>query len=86
MIDLGMVVTGYPSDDELALVTVLPHTTALRGNRWELTIPKPFPRPGAFHLQQVQSVSVARLDRRLGALTAEEWRTVQDRLADYLGL
>ena len=91
MIDLGMVakvrpcvlLTDYPPDDELALVTVLPHTTALRGNRWELAIPKPFLKPGAFHLQQIQSVSVARLERRLGALTAEEWRTVQDRLADF---
>ena len=54
MIDLGMVakvrpcllLTDYPADDELALVTVLPHTTALRGNRWELSIPKPFPQAG----------------------------------------
>jgi hypothetical protein len=47
MIDLGIVakvrpcllLTDSPDDDELALVTVLPHTTALRGNRWELSIP-----------------------------------------------
>ena len=93
-IDLGMVakvrpcllLTDYPADDELALITVLPHTTALRGNRWELAIPKPFLKPGGFHLQQVQSVSVSRLERRLGVLTAEEWTTVQDRFAEYLGL
>ena len=94
LIDLGMVakvrpcllLTDYPADDELALVTVLPHTTALRGNRWELPIPKPFLKPGAFHFQQVQSVSVARLERRLGALTDEEWSKVQQTLADYFGL
>ncbi len=94
LIDLGMVakvrpcllLTDYPADDELALVTVLPHTTALRGNRWELALPKPFLKPGAFHLQQVQSVSVARLERRLGVLTGEEWTAVQNRLAEYLGL
>lgn len=94
MIDLGMVakvrpcllLTDYPDDDELALVTVLPHTTALRGNRWELSIPKPFLKPGAFHLQQVQSVSVARLERRLGALTDDEWAKVREYLADYFGL
>ena len=94
MIDLGTVakmhpcllLTDYPPDDELALVTVLPHTTALRGQRWELALPKAFLKPGAFHLQQVQSVSIARLERRLGTLTAEEWTTVQNRLADYLGL
>ncbi|MBK8476702.1 MAG: type II toxin-antitoxin system PemK/MazF family toxin [Opitutaceae bacterium] len=94
IIDLGMVAkarpcllpTDYPADDELALITVLPHTTALRGNRWELPIAKPFLKAGAFHLQQVQSVSVARLERRLGALNPEEWRLVQDQLAKYLGL
>ena len=94
MIDLGMVakvrpcllLTNYPADDELALITVLPHTTALRGQRWELALPKSFLKTGAFHLQQVQSVSIARLERRLGALTSEEWATAQDRLAAYLGL
>lgn len=92
MIDLGMVakvrpcllLTDYPADDELALITVLTHTTALRGNRWELAIPKPFLKPGAFHLQQIQSVSVSRLERRLGLLTTDEWNTVQNRLSDYL--
>jgi mRNA interferase MazF len=47
LVDLGMVakvrpslvLTGYPADDELALVTVLPHTTALGGNRWECAVP-----------------------------------------------
>ncbi len=94
MIDLGMVakvrpcllLTDYPADDELALITVLPHTTALRGNRWELAVPKPFLKPGAFHLQQVQSVSISRLERRIGILTAEEWTTVQNRLAEDLRL
>jgi mRNA interferase MazF len=94
VIDLGMVakvrpcllLSNYPADDELALITVLPHTTALRSNRWELALPKPFLKSGAFHLQQIQSLSVARLERRLGALTPEEWTTVQHRLADYFGL
>lgn len=94
MIDLGMVakmrpcllLTDYPSDDELALVTVLPHTTAVRGNRWELQISKSFLKPGTFHLQQVQSVSLSRLERRLGALTSEEWTIVQNRLAEYFRL
>jgi mRNA-degrading endonuclease toxin of MazEF toxin-antitoxin module len=37
-------------------------------------------------LQQVQSVSVARLERRLGALTDDEWAKVREYLADYFGL
>src|SRR5436190_21431591 len=59
MIDFGMaakvrpalLLTGEPATDELDLVTVLLHTTSLRGSRWELNIPKPFLNPGAFHLQ-----------------------------------
>jgi mRNA interferase MazF len=50
----ALLLTGDPADDELDLVTVLLHTTALRGNRWELNIPKPSLKPGAFHLQQIQ--------------------------------
>ena len=64
-----LLLTDYPEDDELALVTVVPHTTSLRENRWELALPKAFLKDGAFHFQQIQSVSVARLMRRLGKLT-----------------
>jgi mRNA interferase MazF len=94
LVDMGMaakvrpclLLTDYPADDELALITVLPHTTALRGNRWELSIPKSFLKEGAFHLQQIQSVTVARLERKLGSLTAEEWNSVQKKLAARLSL
>jgi mRNA interferase MazF len=66
----ALVLTGNPSSDELDLVTLLLHTTSLRGNPWELNIPKPFLKPGAFHLQQIQTVSTVKLERRLGVLTA----------------
>ena len=94
VVDFGMVakvrpallLTGRPADDELDLVTVLLHTTALRGNLWELGIAKPFLKPGAFHLQQVQTVSTVKLERRLGALTAEEMDRVLDALGNRLGI
>src|SRR2546427_8935270 len=47
----ALLLTGNPGADELDLVTVILHTTSLRGNRWELQILKPFLKPGAFHLQ-----------------------------------
>jgi mRNA interferase MazF len=81
-----LLLTGFPADEELALITVLPHTTSLRGNRWELVIPKPFLKPGAFHLQQIQSVSVARLVRKLGAVTDQEWNQVQQKIRARLSL
>jgi len=88
MVDFGMaakvrpalLLTGAPADDELDLLTVLLHTTALRGNRWELNIPKPFLKPGAFHLQQIQTISTVKLERRLGTLTEGEMKTLEEAL------
>ena len=80
----ALLLTGNPADAELDLVTVLLHTTSLRGNRWELSIPKPFLKPGAFHLQQVQSVPTVRLERRLGVLNETEMNKVLDALAERL--
>ena len=80
----ALLLTGNPADNELDLVTVLLHTTALRGNGWELSIPKPFLKPGAFHLQQIQSISTVKLERRLGVLTEAEMNQVLDALAERL--
>lgn len=82
----ALLLTSQPADNELDLVTVLLHTTALRGNQWELSIPKPFLKPGAFHLQQIQSVSTVKLERRLGVLTGDEMNRVLDALAERLAI
>lgn len=83
---LALVLSDYPGDDELALLVIIPHTTAVRGSRWELSITKPFLKPGAFHLQQVQPVSLARLDAKLGALTPEEFKLLKQTLIRLLNL
>jgi mRNA interferase MazF len=93
-VDLGLaakvrpcpVLSDYPADNELALIVVVPHTTAIRGNRWEYSIPKPFLRPGAFHLQQIQPVSLPRLQRRLGVLAAQEFQGLATKLSQLLHL
>ena len=82
----ALVLSDYPRDEELALLVVIPHTTAVRGNRWELAVPKPFLRPGAFHLQQIQPISLARFDARMGALTLEEFKRVKEILVRLLNL
>ena len=82
----ALLLTGNPALDELDLVTVLLHTTSIRGNRWELNIPKPFLKSGAFHLQQVQTISTVKLERKLGALTVTEMRQVLDALGNRLGI
>lgn len=93
LVDLGMVakirpvlaLTDEPADLELALVTIVAHTTQRHeGNPWELNIPKPFLKPGAFHLQQVNSVSLAKFERRMGALSDSELALVKAKLAERL--
>ncbi len=94
IVDLGLaakvrpclILSDNPRADELALVVVVPHTTAVRNNRWELSIPKRFLRDGVFHLQQLQSVPIVRLQRRIGELTAAELRLVRAKLSDLLHL
>jgi len=78
--------SDYPREDELALVLVVPHTTAIRGNRWEFACGKPFLKPGVFHLQQIQPVSLNRLQTKLGALTTDEFQTLGIQLARLLNL
>jgi mRNA interferase MazF len=93
-VDLGLsakvrpclILSDYPRDDELALVVVIPHTTSLRGNRWEFVCPKSFLKPGAFHLQQIQPVSLPRLQRKLGEVNAVEFRALCAQLSELLNL
>jgi mRNA interferase MazF len=83
----ALILSDYPGDDELALLVVIPHTTAVRGNRWELEVPKAFlKKPGVFHLQQVQPISLARFESRLGALTPDEFKRVKEALIRLLNL
>ncbi len=82
----ALLLTGEPLDDELDLFSVLLHTTATRGTRWELVLAKPFLKPGAFHLQQVQTISGAKLMRRLGVLTEAEMKRVDEQLALRLSI
>jgi len=94
MIDFGMaakvrpalLLTGAPADDELDVVTALLHTTALRGNQWELSVPKPFLKPGAFHLQQIRTVSTVKLERKLGTLNSDDMNRVLNALSRRLNI
>jgi mRNA interferase MazF len=83
----ALILSDYPEDNELALLVVVPHTTAVRGNRWELNVPKPFLKsPGIFHLQQIQPISLARFEARLGVLTQDEFKKVKEALVLLLNL
>lgn len=82
----ALILGSHPRQEDLALVMVIPHTTSLRGNRWELHLAKPFLKEGAFHLQQLQPIPLARLQRRLGIITNEELAQVKAALVRLLDL
>ena len=76
--------SDYPTDDELALLVLVPHTTAVRGNRWEFPASLSFLRAGVFHLQQIQPVSLARLEKRLGEMPPLQLAELRQAIARLL--
>jgi mRNA interferase MazF len=73
-----------PSDR--ALIALVPHTTSVRGTRFEVTIPKRFLKPGAFDAQGIVTVAPPRLIRKLGSLTGVEFASVEKCLKAWLDL
>jgi mRNA interferase MazF len=94
LVDLGytakvrpcLILSDYPADNDLALLVIVPHTTAVRGNRWEFHSPLRFLKPGVFHLQQIQPISLARLERRLGRMSDDEFRDIRGAIVRLLNL
>lgn len=94
MVDLGLaakvrpclIFSDYPRDDELALIVVVPHTTAVRNNRWEVPVTTKFLKEGVFHVQQLQPVPIVRLQRKIGMLNHDEFRRVRSKLRQLLHL
>jgi mRNA interferase MazF len=54
-------------DQDRALITVVPHTTSLRGSPFEIAVQVPFLKPGAFLVQGVTTFPTMRA-HRLGIL------------------
>jgi mRNA interferase MazF len=94
MVDLGLaakvrpcVVMSVPLEEtDRSLVTVVPHTTALRQSRFEVAASPRFLKPGAFDAQGVVTVPTVRLMNRLGALTTEQMRAVEKGVCSWLGI
>jgi len=49
----ALVVSVAFGDQDRSLITVVPHTTSLRGSPFEIAVPVPFLKPGAFLVQGV---------------------------------
>jgi mRNA-degrading endonuclease toxin of MazEF toxin-antitoxin module len=74
-----------PSEDEIAFMFVIPHTTAVGRIRWEFANVKSSLKRGVFHLQQIRPISLNRLETKW-ALTSDELRALGEQLAASLRL
>jgi len=77
--------TAY-SDADRALITVISHTTKIRGSKFELPVSAPFLKQGAFVVQSVTTIPAKLALRRLGALSAEELKAIEDGVRHWLAL
>ena len=93
LFDLGMVEKVRPAlvvsaafgDADRALVTIVPHTTSLRGSQFEIPVSVPFLKAGAFVVQNVSTYPHVRAIRRLGVLKPDQFRLVFAGVLRWLG-
>ena len=80
LFDLGMAAKTRPvlvvgvayGDADRAIVTVVPHTTQLRGSPFEISVRAPFLQQGAFLVQGISTHPKAWAIRKIGALTRDQ--------------
>ena len=93
LFDLGMegkvrpalIVSVAYGDLDRALVTIVPHTTSLRGSQYETAVDVPFLKRGAFLVQNVATYPNVRAIRKLGALKKGQFDIVFSGLLHWLG-
>ncbi|HEY6392367.1 MAG TPA: type II toxin-antitoxin system PemK/MazF family toxin [Bryobacteraceae bacterium] len=93
LFDLGMegkvrpalVVSVAYGDLDRTLVTIVPHTTSLRGSQFEVPVKMSFLKPGAFLVQNVATYPDVRAVRKLGVLNREQFNSVFSGLLRWLG-
>lgn len=81
-----LVLSIRPGDSDRALIALVPHTTSIRGSRFEVAVPKQFLKAGAFDVQGLVTVAPPRLIRKLGALQPSEIELVEQMVKAWLGL
>ena len=73
------------ADTDRALLTVVFHSTTLRGSQFEVTVQVPFLKDGAFIAQSIATYPTARAIRKLGALNATQLAAVETAVFKWLG-
>jgi mRNA interferase MazF len=80
----ALILSGPSGASDRDVVTVIPHTTTLRGSRFEVRVPLPFLKEGAFLAQSPATVPSRRAEKYLGKMAGEQVRQVEDTLLEWL--
>ncbi|MFN7544732.1 MAG: type II toxin-antitoxin system PemK/MazF family toxin [Acidobacteriota bacterium] len=81
----ALVMSVAYGDLDRALITVVPHTTSLRGSHFEIAVPVALLKPGSFSVQNVAIYPAVRAIRKLGLLKKEQFEPVGEGLLRWLG-
>lgn len=81
----ALVVSVAFGDQDRALITVVPHTTSLRGSPFEITVPAAFLKHGAFLVQGVTTFPTVKALYRIGTLQSPAFDKVFAGLLQWLG-
>jgi len=93
LFDCGMIEKVRPvlllsvpfAEKDRAVVTVVFHSTALRGSDFEIRVRVPFLKEGAFIAQSIATYPVTRAIRKLGALQESQFSLVEEAVFKWLG-
>ena len=94
LVDLGLAQKVRPAlilnrpfgESDRALITVIPHTTSLRGSDLEIPVNVPFLHQGAFLAQNPVTIPSVKAERFLGRLTTQQLALVETGVRDWLAL
>lgn len=94
LVDMGFVAKVRPAlvlsvpieDDERVITTVVPHTTSVRGTRFEVPSNVRWLKKGVFDAQGVGTYPTVKLTRRLGTLPEETFEKVEAAVRLWLRL
>ena len=92
LVDLGMVekirpaliLSGACADADRDLITIVPHTTTLRGSRFEIAVTLPFLKPGAFLVQSPATLPSPRALQWLGRMQPADVSRIESALLAWL--
>jgi mRNA interferase MazF len=75
-----------PQESDRSIITLVPHTTSVRGSQFEVAMTVRFLKTGAFDAQGLVTIPAAWLVRKVGTLNREQLEAIELVLCKWLGI